>query len=102
MVATKPKRLSEVNSSDWAILTDVLGEVSGNQLFKCGSCNNSIRVKKDEVRPSFCAKCGTEIDWVDIFTKIIKVCSKCKNEYDEENKFCKLDGTKLDEIPVEK
>ena len=102
MTAIKPKRLSEINSSDWALLSDALGEVSGIQHFRCGNCNNSIKVEKEKIRSSFCAKCGTEIDWADIFTKIIKVCPNCNNEYSEENEFCQQDGAKLSEKPVEK
>lgn len=100
MVAIKPKRFSEVYKNDFAMLADALGEISGSRLFHCGKCDYTIHTEKGEQKPKFCSKCGTEIDWVDFFTKIVKVCPTCNREYQETNIFCKLDGSRLMEKPV--
>ncbi len=102
MVAIKPKRFSEAHPNDFAELAYVLGEISGKRLFNCGKCSWPIHTEKGQERPKFCRKCGTEIDWVDFFTKIIKVCSSCGKEYSEEVNFCEFDGKKLEEKPVPK
>lgn len=102
MVAIKPKRYSEVHKNDLAIITDALGEASGSRLFYCGQCNDLIRTERTKAKPKFCSKCGVEIDWVDFFVKIMKVCPTCNQTFDEKDMFCTIDGSKLQDVPIEK
>jgi predicted RNA-binding Zn-ribbon protein involved in translation (DUF1610 family) len=102
-LSIRPRRYSEIDpSSVLGIINDALGMYTESPSFLCGDvkCNAIIRVKKGEEKPKFCSKCGTEIDWSDIFVKIMKVCPKCSKEYSESENFCRLDGTKLQEKPV--
>ena len=45
-------------------------------------------------------KCGIEIDWVDFFIKIIKICPTCNQIFEEQETT--VDGSKLEESPIEK
>ena len=100
----KPKRYSEINPSNWAIATDVLGALTDRQIFYCGNikCKAMIIADKKKGIPKFCSKCGNEVDWADIFTKIIKICPKCKKQYPETENYCVLDGSKLGSKAVPK
>jgi hypothetical protein len=92
MVRYKPKRVSDMNIDivPKVILSGLLGGVegyTGDRYFFCGSCNGSIDVIKGKTRPVVCASCGAEIDWTDIFTKYVSVCTQCGYR-SETAKYC--------------
>ena len=102
MVAIKPKKFSETYENEFSDLTDTLGEIIGTRLFHCGNCSRLIQTEKNHPRQKFCAKCGIEIDWVDFFIKIIKIGPTCNQIFEEQDVFCTVDGSKLEESPIEK
>ena len=57
----------------------------------CGNtkCGTPIRIRNDLI-PKVCARCGGEIDWVGIKTRIIKVCPTCNRVGSISDNFCDL------------
>jgi hypothetical protein len=59
-----------------------------SRFFLCGYCGNFISVKDTGEIPYVCEKCGVEINWVSILTKIMKECPKCKKQYFSNSNYC--------------
>ena len=89
----KPLRASDLPAKDdvtrnLMILNSTLSIISGQRLFYCGGCQEEIIVDKKDTKPVICKKCGEEIDWIDVYTKIIKVCPECDKKFDSSDNFC--------------
>ena len=76
---------------------------TGGVTYSCGNprCDEVIYVRRDEERPLVCSRCGEEIDWAGIKTRIIKVCPTCNKQYDEEANFCPYHIPKVALVPKE-
>lgn len=61
----------------------------GNDYWCCGKCGSTITLRLGVV-PKVCSKCGNEIDWVGIKTRVIKVCPKCNAQGAIGDAFCVL------------
>ena len=87
--------LLESKEYGWAFLSAVveygLASKSGSDYWCCGNthCSAPIRFRPGSI-PKVCAKCGNEIDWVGIKTRIIKVCPTCNRVGSIDDQFCDL------------
>jgi hypothetical protein len=102
MVALKPKRLSELVPNNFGTLGDIVIKALDKMPYYCRKCNAYISREKGKTTPKFCGKCGTEIDWGDLFTKTVRVCPTCKKESKDADTYCIFDGTELTEKTVSK
>ncbi len=82
------------------ILPTLVGISSGTVTYNCGNprCNGLIAISSNAKRPVVCKKCGEEIDWVGIETRIAKVCPTCNKELAEEDNFCPYHVPKVELI----
>ena len=72
----------------WAIMSGIIeGAIilglakKGIEYWVCGNPNCGISLLMGEGRvPIACTKCGSEIDWVGIKTRLIKVCPRCNKQ----------------------
>lgn len=89
------KALAESKEYGWAIVSAVIEHslisATGDDYWCCGNtkCSSPIRVRGDSI-PQVCAKCGNEIDWVGIKTRVIKVCPTCSRVGAIDDQFCDL------------
>lgn len=66
---------------EWAIISGIFEIIvavgSNNKYWCCGNpkCHYALRLSGN--LPKVCVKCGNEIDWVGIKTRLIKVCPTC-------------------------
>jgi len=62
----------------------------GYVTYSCGNpkCGGTFTLTSRAKRPLICRKCGEEIDWKDIATKIIRICPKCNTEYSLDDNYC--------------
>jgi predicted amidophosphoribosyltransferase len=58
--------------------------------YSCGNpdCNAAITFSSKSKRPLVCSKCGEEIDWVGIATKMIKICPECNQQFGIDERYC--------------
>ena len=61
----------------------------GNDYWCCGKCSSAIALRVGVV-PKVCSKCGSEIDWVGIKTRLIKVCPTCNAQGEFGDSYCSL------------
>ena len=87
--------LTKSKEYGWAIVSAVI-ELSlisntGDDYWCCGNtaCGTPIRFRGGSI-PKVCAKCGNEIDWVGIKTRVIKVCPTCSKIGAINDQFCDL------------
>ena len=77
----------------WAIVAGVfevaLASDQGSEYWCCGNpnCSTPLRVSFG-LTPKVCAKCGGEVDWVGIKTRVIKVCPRCNRQAFGEDTYC--------------
>ncbi len=77
----------------WAIVSGIFevayASDSGKDYWCCGNsrCDTPLRVSFG-VTPRVCVKCGNEIDWVGIKTRIIKVCPRCSRQAFGDDLYC--------------
>ena len=81
----------------WAILSGLMevaiavdNKNQGLDYLSCGnsSCIAPIKLTKGQPLPKICVKCGSEVDWVGIKTKIIRECPQCKHLGAPEDVYC--------------
>jgi hypothetical protein len=77
----------------------------GVKFYTCGNpnCHARLRYNVREDKPlKFCTKCGSEIDWTQPTTRIQKVmiCPMCLKEYQSDEKYCSIDGMRLEQHDV--
>lgn len=80
----------------WAIISGIL-EVAlvsnaasvGLEYWCCGNplCSTPILVRNRTI-PQVCPKCGGEIEWINIKTRIVKVCPECKRQGSVNDVYC--------------
>lgn len=83
---------------------DVSRFVDANtQVFYCGNvqCNKPIVFERGAKRPNACGKCGSGIDWIGRFAKIVKYCPKCSYTSEVDFYCINDEGVKLEEKEVE-
>lgn len=80
----------------WAIFAGIFeGAVvadeakKGNELWSCGKCGESLRLVNFQP-PRVCTKCGSDIDWVGIKTRLIRVCPTCNRQWIPTDIYCPL------------
>ncbi len=61
----------------------------GSDFWCCGKCKSPITLRMGVI-PKVCSKCGNEIDWVGIKTRVIKVCPDCNAQGSIGDSFCSL------------
>lgn len=59
----------------------------GNDLWCCGKCASPITLRMG-APPKVCSKCGNEVDWVGIKTRVIKICPTCNTQGALGDSFC--------------
>ena len=80
----------------WAIVSAIVeGAIvadeakRGMEYWVCGNpkSGKQLRLRLGAV-PHVCSKCGDEINWVDIKTRLIKVCPTCNKQGLAEDTYC--------------
>jgi ribosomal protein S27AE len=88
------KALIESKEYGWAVVSGIAELLvvaneakQGRDYWSCGKCGSALNVQGGRI-PQVCAKCGGEISWVDIRTRLIKVCPKCSTPGELADAYC--------------
>lgn len=109
MAKYKPKTLDQIQDPASKVVHGAMRLVGlglNQYVYSCGNpaCDQMIIFPYTGRRPVRCDKCGEDIDWGGIFTRQIRICPQCKQQYSNESKFCSMCPTKepLKIVEVEK
>lgn len=89
------KALVESKEYGWAIVSGIfevaLAADKGTDYWCCGNtiCAVPLPLKSGRL-PRVCARCGNEIDWSGIKTRVIKVCPSCNKQGLLEDLYCDM------------
>ena len=92
------KALLKAKEPGWAILAGIF-EVAiaaekakrGIKYWACGNPRCAVPLQlRTSIAPRVCSKCGGEIDWVGIKTRLIKVCPICNKVVSFDDTYCDL------------
>ncbi len=91
----RPLKKSSIKTENYLLkaadkILNLSEEYLGKRMYICGnpSCGALIYFQNNSTRPVVCSMCGEGLDWEGEFTKKIKVCPKCNEEYQPNANFC--------------